>query len=409
MAPKSEFDASVYDVFAPVRHLKVVDKASTLPVVNTVLSEVASLTSPVLPYVDQTVATLMPLVDVAKSKVEETVVPRLPEGTTEVVKSKLDTAMSTLTEAVEKVDTYACGGVDQLLEKMPVLKEQTPTLVQTTKDAIVTQTDNLVLYYSSFSLALFALKVVDSSLSILEQTLECVRVPDDNKVASGIRMVHGYANTKRIQAITKSGSEKARRIENASILGAFTEVLGLGSLLGAENNKTMYEDEHVKVIDNEDADGVEESNPVVVDTEAGHVQVTDEKVDSAVADEVEQAPVVNEEAEVASSPVPATDEGVETEVSDPVVINEEAEQVSVVEEVANSHIPETDEGVDTEESVPAVADVESEEVPVVDEETEGAESDTEEDLVVVNVGAEQDPVVDEKVKGADSDTEEEVN
>merc|ERR1711972_912072 len=205
-------------------------------------------TSPVLPYVDQTVATLMPLVDVAKSKVEETVVPRLPEGTTESVKSKLDTAMSTLSEAVEKVDTYACGGVDQLLEKMPVLKEQTPTLVQTTKDAIVTQTDNLVLYYPSFSLVLFALKVVDSSLSILEQTLERARVPEDNKVASGIRMVHGYANTKRVQGIIKSGSEKARRIEDASILGAFLEVLGLASLLGAESNRTVYEDEHVRVI-----------------------------------------------------------------------------------------------------------------------------------------------------------------
>jgi len=276
---------------------------------------------------------------------------------------------------------------------MPVLKEQTPTLVQTTKDAIVTQTDNLVLYYSSFSLVLFALKVVDSSLSILEQTLECVKVPDENKVASGIRMVHGYANTKRIQAITKSGSEKARRIENASILGAFIEVLGLGSLLGAENNKTMYEDEHVKVIDNED-DGIEESNPVVVDTEAGHVQVTDEEVDPAVNDEAEQAPVV---AEVACSPVPVT------EVSDPVVINEEAEQVSVVEEVANSHIPATDEGVDTEESE------EAEGVPVVDEETKGADSDTEVDLVVVNVEDKQVPVNDEEVKEADSDTEEEVN
>jgi len=368
MAPKSDIDASAYDVFAPVRHLKVVDKASTLPVVNTVLSEVASLTSPVLPYVDQTVATLMPLVDVAKSKVEETVVPRLPEGTTESVKSKLDTAMSTLSEAVEKVDTYACGGVDQLLEKMPVLKEQTPTLVQTTKDAIVTQTDNLVLYYSSFSLVLFALKVVDSSLSILEQTLERVRVPEDNKVASGIRMVHGYANTKRIQGITKSGSEKARRIEDASILGAFLEVLGLGNLLGTES-KTVYEDEYVKVIDNED-DSTEESNPVVVDTEAGHVQV-----DPAVVDEEGvQAPVVHEEAEIATSPVPVTDEG-----------------------------------VDTEESVPAVANEESEEDPVVDEVTKGADSDTEEDLVVVNVGAEQVPVVDEEVKGADSDTEEEVN
>ena len=42
-----------------------------------------------LPYVDQTVATSKALVDVAKSKVEETIVPRLPEGTTKAVKSKL--------------------------------------------------------------------------------------------------------------------------------------------------------------------------------------------------------------------------------------------------------------------------------------------------------------------------------
>jgi len=299
MAPKSDLDVSAYDVFAPVRNLKVVDKASTLPVVNTVLSEVSALTSPVFPYVDQTVATLKPLVNVAKLKVEESVVPRLPEGTTEAVKLKLDTAMSTLTEAVETVDTYACGGVDQLLEKMPVLKEQTPTLIQTTKESIVTQTDNLALYFSSFSLVLFALKVVDFSFTILEQTFEYARVSDDNGVASGIRMVHGYANTKRVQGIIKSGSEKARRIENASILGAFLEVLGLASLLGAESNRTVYEDEHVRVIDDEN-DGKEESDPVVVDTEAENVLVPDEGKDTEVSDpvvvkEVELVRLVEEE------------------------------------------------------------------------------------------------------------------
>jgi len=336
MAPKSDIDASAYDVFAPVRNLKVVDKASTLPVVNTVLSEVASLTSPVLPYVDQSVATLKPLINVAKSKVEETVVPRLPEGTREAVKSKLDIAMSTLTEAVDKVDTYACGGVDQLLEKMPALKEQTPTLVQTTKDAIVTQTDNLMLYISSFSLVLFALKFVDSSLSVLEQTLECARVPDDNKVALGIRMVHGYANTKRVQGTIKSGSEKARRIESASVLGAFLEVLGLGSLFGAESK--ISEEENVKFV-----------------------------ADPVVNDDADEVPVVDQEAEVANTHVQAPEE-VDTEVSDPVV-TEEAEQVRVVDdkaELANS---------DTEED-PVVLNEEDEQVPVIDdEEANGADSD----------------------------------
>merc|ERR1719300_2336721 len=286
----------------------------------------------------------MPLVDVAKSKVEETVVPRLPEGTTESVKSKLDTAMSTLTEAVEKVDTYACGGVDQLLEKMPVLKEQTPTLVQTTKDAIVTQTDNLMMFISSFSLVLFALKVVDSSLSILEQTLECARVPDDNKVASGIRMVHGYANNKRVQGTIKSGSEKAIRIENASVLGAFLEVLGLGSLLGAESNKTKHEDEDVKVMDDGD-DSIEKSIPVAVDADVDHVQVTEEKADTEVADPVvnedaKQVQVVDDKAEVIKS---------DTE-EDTVVANEDAEKVPVVEreaEVASTHVQATEEVANT--------------------------------------------------------------
>jgi len=357
MAPKSDIDSPAYDVFAPVRNLKVVDKASTLPVVNTVLSEVTSLTSPVLPYVDQTFSTLKPFIDVAKSKVEETVIPRLPEGTTEAVKS-------TLTEAVEKVDTYACGGVDQLLEKMPVLKEQTPTLVQTTKDAIVTQTDNLMMFISSFSLVLFALKVVDSSLSILEQTLECARVPDDNKVASGIRMVHGYANTKRVQGTIKSGSEKAIRIENASVLGAFLEVLGLGSLLGAESNKTN-EDEHVKVMDGGD-DNIEKSIPVAVDAE--HVEIT-HKEDNLV-DKAEQIPVVDQEAEVANDHVQATEE-VDTEVADSVV-TEEADQVRVVDDKADM-----------------------------------ANSDTEDDPVVVHEEDEQDPVDDdEEASGADSDIEE---
>merc|ERR1719295_716334 len=114
-------------------------------------------------------------------------------------------------------------------------------------------------------------------------------------------MVHGYANTKRVQGIIKSGSEKARRIENASILGAFLKVLGLASLLGAESNRTVYEDEHVRVIDDEN-DGKEESDPVVVDTEteAENVLVPDEGKDTEVSDPVvvKEAQVVDKEVEL---------------------------------------------------------------------------------------------------------------
>merc|ERR1719300_1928240 len=135
--------------------------------------------------------------------------------------------MSILTEAVEKVDTYACGGVDLIVEKMPLLKEDTPTLVKTTKETIVTQSDNLASYISSFSLVLLVLKVVDSSLTMLKESFVYAGV-SDNKIATGVNMVHEYANAKRTEGI-KSGSEKARRIEDTSIIGAFLEVLGLAS------------------------------------------------------------------------------------------------------------------------------------------------------------------------------------
>ena len=57
--------------------------------------------------------------------------PQLPEGTAQTLQSKMNRAVETV--AVEKVDTLACGGVDQLVEKIPALKEATPELIKNTK------------------------------------------------------------------------------------------------------------------------------------------------------------------------------------------------------------------------------------------------------------------------------------
>ena len=68
-----------------------------------------------------------------KSQVEEKVVPHIPNNISESVTSHVSTTMETVTAAVEKVDGFACNGIDQLTEKVPQLKEATPKLIEETK------------------------------------------------------------------------------------------------------------------------------------------------------------------------------------------------------------------------------------------------------------------------------------
>merc|ERR1712029_301815 len=146
-----------------------------------------------------------------------------------------------------------CGGVDQILEKMPVLKEETPMLLKTTKETIVAQIDSIATYFSSFSLVLLALKVVDFSLTTLEESFVYASLSDGNKLATGVKMVHEYANAKKTEGF-KAGSEMAKRIEDTSVIGAFLEVIGLGNLLGTAGVvKVKTEmDETDPVVDNTD-------------------------------------------------------------------------------------------------------------------------------------------------------------
>ena len=37
---------------------------------------------------------------------------------------------------MEKVDSFACGGIDQLTEKVPQLKEATPKIMEETRSSV---------------------------------------------------------------------------------------------------------------------------------------------------------------------------------------------------------------------------------------------------------------------------------
>jgi len=258
MAPV-EIDHVPRSIIAPVKNMKVVDKAMSLPLVSSAYTEVTRVTSSymestynkVSPVVETTMGMVSPMVDNVKTKVEEQVMSHIPTKLTETVQTVQNYAIDNVTAAVEKVDHFACGGIDQLTEKVPQLKDATPKLIEETKSSVTSYVTGWTDYFASFSLSQVVLKVVDSSLDLVDGALNKVGSVESGTMRSGVRMVHSTANTIRLDAVKKAGSEKAKKIEEASIIGALIEVSGLQDLLAIfgfklKTTETVKEEEAKK-------------------------------------------------------------------------------------------------------------------------------------------------------------------
>merc|ERR1712010_104356 len=223
MAPV-EIDHFPRSIIAPVKNMKVVDKAMSLPLVSSANTEVTRVTSSYMestynkvgPVVETTMGMVSPMVDNVKTKVEEQVMPHIP---------------TKLTETVQTVQNYAIDNVTSAVEKVDQLKDATPKLIEETKSSVTSYVTGWTDYFASFSLSQVALKVVDSSLDLVDGALNKVGSEETGTMRSGVRMVHSTANTIRLDAVKKAGSEKAKKIEEASIIGALIEVSGLQDLL----------------------------------------------------------------------------------------------------------------------------------------------------------------------------------
>ena len=118
-------------------NLKSVEKALELPLVNSAYTEVTRMASPITPYVESTLTKVTPMVEAGyqtiKTQMEESVVPHIPANISESVSKNMSATLETVSAAVEKVDCYACCGIEQLTEKVPQLKDATPKLMEETK------------------------------------------------------------------------------------------------------------------------------------------------------------------------------------------------------------------------------------------------------------------------------------
>merc|ERR1711971_420882 len=169
--------------------------------------------------------------DSVKSKVEEQVLPHIPAKITETVQNYQEVAVDKVIAAVEKVDTIACGGIDQLTEKVPQLKEATPKLMEKTKSSVTVFVTRWSQYFASFSVALMALKVVDVSLEKVEEALMKIDSDNAKTMSSLVQMVHSTANSLRHGAARSAGTPLAKMIDESSLTGALGEATGLTGLM----------------------------------------------------------------------------------------------------------------------------------------------------------------------------------
>merc|ERR1712025_527174 len=238
MAPV-DIDHVPRSIIAPVKNMKVVDKALSLPLVSSACSEMTRVTSPIMestynkvsPVVENTLEMVTPVMDSVKSKVEEQVLPHIPSKITESVQNYQEAAVDKVIAAVEKVDTIACGGIDQLTEKVPQLKEATPKLMEETKSSVSTFVTRWSQYFASFSVALVALKVVDVSLERVEEALKKIDSENAKTMSSLVQMVHSIANSLRHDAARSAGTPLAKKIDESSLTGALGEMTGLNGLM----------------------------------------------------------------------------------------------------------------------------------------------------------------------------------
>merc|ERR1711973_328604 len=106
---------------------KVVEKVFDLPVVSDTYDSLVKLSSPLSPYVEKIGTMASPVVDQAldlKAGIEG----KIPE----VVQTGYTTALN---KAVSAAATL-CSGVDNLVEKVPALKQSTPVLYSSTMESV---------------------------------------------------------------------------------------------------------------------------------------------------------------------------------------------------------------------------------------------------------------------------------
>merc|ERR1711872_196607 len=90
----------------------------------------------------------------------------------DVVSTGINSALAQVTSAAVSLDAKLSSGLDNLVEKMPALKEATPVFYDSTRDSVKSYATFAATYLASFTLAHVFLKATDLGLETTDGLLK---------------------------------------------------------------------------------------------------------------------------------------------------------------------------------------------------------------------------------------------
>merc|ERR1712243_532413 len=154
----------------------------------------------------------------------------------DVVSTGINSALAQVTSAAVSVDAKLSSGIDNLVEKIPALKEATPVFYDSTRDSVKSHATFAATYLASFTLAHVFLKAIDLGLKTTDGLLKWSANEKMGPVLVGLRRLRSDAEHLRKQGVGLNGTEKAQVLEEATMAGALVEILGLASFFKAVND-----------------------------------------------------------------------------------------------------------------------------------------------------------------------------
>jgi len=210
---------------------KTVVKAFDLPVVSDTYNSLVKLSSPLIPIVEKVGSLASPAMDQVlglKAGIES----KVPE----VITTGFNSALAQVTSAAVSLDAKLSSGIDNLVEKMPALKQATPALYDSTRESVKSYVTFAATYLASFTLAHFFLKATDLSLETTDGLLKWSANEKMDPVLVGLRKLRSGVEHFRKQGVGLNGTEKAKALEEATLVGALVEILGLASFFRKAGN-----------------------------------------------------------------------------------------------------------------------------------------------------------------------------
>merc|ERR1711872_767793 len=206
-------------------------KAFDLPVVSDTYNTLAKFASPMSPLVVKIGSLTSPAMDQVlglKAGIES----KVPDA----VSTGINSALAQVTSAAVSLDAKLSSGINNLVEKMPALKEATPVFYDSTRDSVKSYATYAATYLASFTLAHAFLKATDLGLETTDGLLKWSASDKVDPVLVGLRRLRSDAEYLGKQGVGLNGTEKVKVLEEATMAGALVEILGLASFFGKAVN-----------------------------------------------------------------------------------------------------------------------------------------------------------------------------